>query len=66
MFYYIVLDTHTRIANRDLSPHRIDTKGRSRAIKALTKNEDQPQLAIVAELAELRQVVQQQAELMQK
>ena len=42
----------------------MDTKGQSRAVEAQTKNEDQPQLAIVAELAELRQVVQQQADLM--
>ena len=62
----MVLDIHTRIANRDLSPHRMDTKGRFGAIKAQTKNDDHPQLAIVASLAKLRQVVQQQAKLMQK
>ena len=57
MFCYIVLDTHTEITNRDFSQHRMDTKGRSGAVKAQTENEDQPQLAIVVELAELRQVV---------
>ena len=44
----------------------MDTRGQSRAAKAQTENEDQPQLAIAAEIAELRQVVQQQAELIQK
>ena len=58
MFCYIVLNTHTEIANRDVSPRRMDTKCRSRAIKAQIENEHQPQLAIVAELAKLRQVVQ--------
>ena len=42
------------------------TKGRSGSVEAQTRNENQPQLAIAAEIAELRQVVQQQAELMQK
>ena len=40
------------------------TRGQSRAAKAQAENENQPQLAIVAEIAELRQVMQQQAELM--
>ena len=44
----------------------MDTKGQSGAVKAQIENEDQPQSAIVAALDELRQVVQQQAELMQK
>ena len=44
----------------------MDTKGWSGPVEAQTENEDQPQLAIVAEISELRQVVQQQAELMQK
>ena len=52
MFYYIVLDTHTKIANRDLFSCRMDTKHRSRVVKAQTENKDQPQLAIVVELAE--------------
>ena len=64
MFCYIVLDTHTRVTNRDLSPRRMDTKGRSSAVEAQTEIEDQPRLAIVAEIAELRQVVQKQAKLM--
>ena len=44
----------------------MDTKGRSGAVEAQTANENQPQLAIAAEIAELRQVVQEQAELMKK
>ena len=44
----------------------MDTRGQSRATKAQPEKEDQPQLAIAAEIAELRQVVQQQAESIQK
>ena len=44
----------------------MDTKGWSGAVKAQTENEDQPQLAIAAEIADLRQAVQQQTELMWK
>ena len=44
----------------------MDTRSRSRAAEAQTENEDQLELAIVAEIAELRQAVQQQAELMQR
>ena len=44
----------------------MDTRGQSRATEGQTKNEDQPQLAIAIEIAKLRQVVQQQVELMQK
>ena len=44
----------------------MDTRGQSRAVEAQTEHEDQTQLAIAAEIAELRQAVQQQAELMQK
>ena len=44
----------------------MDTKGRSGAVEAQTENEDQPQLAIVDEIVELRQAVQQQAELIRK
>ena len=39
----------------------MDTRGWSRAAEAQTEDEDQPQLAIVAEIVELRQVVQKQA-----
>ena len=42
------------------------TRGRPRAVEAQTENEDQPQLAITTEIAELRQVVQQQAKIIQK
>ena len=66
MFCYVVLDIHTKIANRYLWPCRIDTKGPFGAVKAQTKNKDQSQLVVVVELAELRQVVYQQAELIQK
>ena len=41
-------------------------RGWSRAAKAQTENENQPQLATAAKIAELRQVMQQQAKLMQK
>ena len=41
-------------------------RGQSRAIEAQTKNDSQPQLATAVEIAELRQVVQQQAKLMQR
>ena len=44
----------------------MDTKDWSRVVEAQIKNEDYPPLAIVVEIAELRQVVQQQAKLMQK
>ena len=44
----------------------MDTRGRSGAVEAQTENEDQPLLAIVAEIVELRQAVQQQAALTQK
>ena len=44
----------------------MDTKGQSGAVEAQTKNKDQSQLAIVAEISELRRVVQQQMELMRK
>ena len=42
------------------------TKGPSGVVEAQTGNEDQPQLAVAAEIAELRQAVQQQTELMQE
>ena len=44
----------------------MDTIGQFRAAKAWIECEDQPQLATAAEIAELRQVIRQQAELMQK
>ena len=47
-------------------PCRMNTKGQPRAAEAQAKNEDQSQLATAAEIAELRQVVQEQVELMQK
>ena len=42
------------------------TRGQSRATKAQTENDNQPQLATPVKIVELRQVAQQQAELMQK
>ena len=39
-------------------------RGWPRAVEAQTENEDQPQLAITVEIVELRQVMQQQVELM--
>ena len=41
-------------------------RGRFRVAEAQIENEDQPQLAIAAKIAELRQAIQQQAELMQR
>ena len=41
-------------------------KGRSGTTEAQTENKDQPQLATTAEIIELRQVMQQQADWMQK
>ena len=38
---------------------RMYTIGQSSAVEAQTENENQPQLATAAEIAELRQVVQQ-------
>ena len=49
-----------------MSPRRMYTRGQARAAKAQTEKENQPQLAAITEIAQLRQVVQQQAELMQK
>ena len=49
-----------------MPPHRMGTRGWPRAVEAQAENEDQPQLATAAAIAELRQVVHQQAELMQK
>ena len=49
-----------------MPPRRMDTRGRPRAVEAQAKNEDQPQLATAAKIAELRQMVQQQAEVIQK
>ena len=49
-----------------MPPRKMYTKGQSRATEAQAENENQPQLAIAVEIAELRQVMQQQAELMQK
>ena len=45
---------------------RIGTRGRRRVVEAQAKNEDQPQLSIAIEIAELRQMVQQQDEMIQK
>ena len=42
---------------------RMSMRGRSRVAEAQTLNENQPQLATAVEIAELRQVVQQQAKL---
>ena len=67
MVRFVVLDqTHTRITNRDLSSCRMDTRCRSRATEAQTENEDQPQLVIAAKITELRQAIEQQAELIQR
>ena len=41
-------------------------RGRPSTVEAQAENEDQSQLATAAEIAELRQVVQQQVEIIQK
>ena len=41
-------------------------RSRPRVVKAQAENENQPQLATAAEIAELRQVVQEQAKIIQK
>ena len=51
---------------REMPPRRMGKRGRPRAVEAQVENEGQPRLAITAEIAELRQVVQQQAEMIQK
>ena len=47
-------------------PRRMGMRGRHRVIEAKDENEDQSQLATAAEIAELRQVMQQQVEMIQK
>ena len=47
-------------------PRRMNTRGQARAAKAHIEVEDQPQLTTAAEIVELRQMVQQQTELIQK
>ena len=42
-----------------MSPRRMYTRGQSRAVEARVENENQPQQVTVAEIAELRQAVQQ-------
>ena len=44
----------------------MDATDRSGATEAQTEDEDQPQLAIATEITELKQVIQQQVELIQK
>ena len=49
-----------------MPPHRMGTRSRPRVVEAQAENEDQPQLATTAEIVKLRQVVQQQAKMIQK
>ena len=58
--------THTRITDTGILPHKMSVRRRSGVTEAQTENEDQPQLATTAEIVELRQVVQQRAKLKQK
>ena len=46
-----------------MPPCRMDTRVRPRTVEAQAKNEGQFQLVTAIEIAELRQVVQQQAEM---
>ena len=49
-----------------MSPRGIGTRATLRVVEARAENENQPQLATAAEIAELRQVVKQQVELVQR
>ena len=49
-----------------MMPQKMYTRGQARAAEAHTKNENYTQLATGFTIAKLRQVVQQQAKLMQK
>ena len=49
-----------------MPPCKIGMRGRPRTVEAQAENEDQPQLATAIEIVELRQMVQQQAEIRQK
>ena len=49
-----------------MPPRRMYTRGQARVVKVQTKEKNQSQLATAVEIAELRQVVQQEAKLMQK
>ena len=63
---FIYEQAHTPIIVREMSPRRMGMRGQPRVVEAQAKNENQPQLATAAEIAELRQVVQQQAKIIQK
>ena len=54
---FIETDTHTKITNSGILPRKVYARGQSGVAEAQIKNEDQPQLAITAEIAELRQAV---------
>ena len=63
---FIYRNRHTPIHwYKAMPPRRMYTRDQSRVAEAQAENENQPQLATTAEIAELRQVVQQQAELIQ-
>ena len=62
-FIYIGTGTHHDHV-REMPARRMGTRGRPRAVEAQDVNEDQPQLATITEIVELRQVVQQQAEML--
>ena len=49
-----------------MPPQKMYTRGQSRVTEAQNEIDNQPQLATAADIVELRQVVQQQVELMQK
>ena len=49
-----------------MPPRRMYTRDQARVAEAQVEEENQPQLATAAEIAELREVVRQQVELMQK
>ena len=55
--------THQKKA---MPPQRMYTRGQARVVEAQAKEENQLQLATIVEIAELREVIRQQAELMQK
>ena len=64
--FHLYRNRHTPpITVREMPPCRMGTRGRPRVVEAQAVNEGQPQLATAAEITELRQVVQQQAEMIQ-
>ena len=56
-------NTNTPITVSEMSSRRMGTRGRPRVVEAQAENENQSQLATATKIIELRQVVQQQTEI---